>query len=260
MPAVTKHEAGTVCWVDLMAWDLEKAKTFYGGLFGWTFETGGQETNYYTMARSQGREVAALMQRAKDAPFPPVWNLYFSVESVDRSLARVKELGGRELLAPMDVMDAGRMAFCQDSTGVPFGLWQPNQFQGAGVVNEPGSMAWNEVKTRDGAKALDFYKGLFGFTAEKMQTEEMDYWVMKKNGKEVGGLMKMTARDPADLPPHCVTTFSVANTDEAAATVTRLGGKVLVAPFDSPYGRISIVADPGGASFGIIKLSEMGAA
>lgn len=257
MPTMKTHATGTVSWVDLMAWDLEKAKTFYGGVFGWTFETGSKETNYYTMAKNQGREVAALMPRAKDAPFPPIWNLYFSVESVDRSLARVKELGGREMLAPMDVMNAGRMAFCLDPTGAPFGLWQPKEFHGAGVVNEPGSMAWHEVKTRDGAKALDFYKALFGFTEEKMPTDEMDYWVLKKDGKEVGGLMQMTAKDPADLPAHWMTTFSVANTDEAAKSVTRLGGKVLVPPFDSPYGRISIVADPGGAGFGIITLSEM---
>ncbi|RKG99598.1 VOC family protein [Corallococcus sp. CA053C] len=256
MPTMTKHEAGTLCWVDLMAWDREKAQAFYAGVFGWTYEVGGPETNHYTMARQKGHDVAALMQREKDAPSPPMWNLYFSVEDVDRTLARVKELGGREMVAAMDVMDLGRMAFCQDSTGVPFGLWQPKRFQGAGLVNEPGTMTWHEAKTRDGAKARDFYCALFGFTADKMPGESMDYWVLKKNGKEVCGVMQLAPPAPADVPPHWMTTFSVKNTDEAAATVARLGGKVLMAPFDSPYGRISLVADPGGAGFGIITLAQ----
>ena len=257
MPTMTKHEAGTVCWVDLMAWDREKAQAFYGELFGWTFEVGTEETGYYTMARQKGHDVAALMQRSKDAPFPPTWNLYFNVESVDRAMARVKELGGRELMAPMDVMDAGRMAFCQDPTGVPFGLWQPKDFPGSGLVNEPGSMAWHELKSRDGAKARDFFCALFGLTAEKMPGETMQYWVLSKPGSApVCGVMELAPPAPADVPPHGMTTFSVKNTDEAAATVARLGGKVLMAPFDSPYGRISLVADPGGAGFGIITLAE----
>lgn len=252
MPTMTKHEAGTVCWVDLMAWDREKAQTFYGELFGWTFEVGTEETGYYTMARQKGHDVAALMQRSKDAPFPPMWNLYFSVEDVDRALARVKELGGRELMAPMDVMDAGRMAFCQDPTGVSFGLWQPKQFPGAGLVSEPGSTAWHEVMTPEDVKSRDFFCALFGLTAEKIPDESMQYWILKRHGKEVGGVMKA----PADMPPHCMSTFSVKNTDEAAATVARLGGKVLMAPMDSPYGRVAVVADPGGASFGIMTLAE----
>ena len=95
MPAMTKHAAGTVSWVDLMAWDLEKAQAFYGALFGWTFEVGVEGNGYYTMARrraaARGGADAALQGRAVPADLEP----YFAVESVDRSVARLKELGGR---------------------------------------------------------------------------------------------------------------------------------------------------------------------
>ncbi len=256
MPAMTEHAAGTVSWVDLAAWDLEKAQDFYGALFGWTFDPSSKENGYYTMARKNGQHVAAMMPRPKDAPFPPAWNTYFAVESVDRSVARVKELGGQVMMEPMDVMEAGRMAFCTDTTGAAFGFWQPNLFPGAGLVNEPGAMAWHEAKSRDGAKAVAFYKDLFGMTADKMPDDRMQYWVVKKDGRETAGVMQMDASTPANVPPHWMTTFSVANTDEAAATVTAKGGQVLMQPFDSPYGRIAIVADPGGATFGIITLAR----
>ena len=32
------------------------------------------------------------------------------------------------MMEPMDVMDAGRMAFCRTTPGASFGFWQPNQF------------------------------------------------------------------------------------------------------------------------------------
>lgn len=256
MPAMTKHAAGTVSWVDLAAWDLEKAQDFYGALFGWTFDPSSQENGYYTMARKNGQHVAAMMPVPKDAPFPPAWNTYFAVESVDRSVARLKELGGKVMMEPMDVMDAGRMAFCTDNTGAAFGFWQPNLFNGAGLVNEPGAMAWHEAKSRDGAKAVAFYKDLFGMTADKMPDDRMQYWVVKKDGRETAGVMQLDASTPANVPPHWMTTFSVANTDEAAATVTAKGGTVIMQPFDSPYGRIAIVADPGGAAFGVITLAR----
>lgn len=256
MPTMTKHTAGTVSWVDLMAWDLEKAQDFYGALFGWTFGPSVKENGYYTMALTQGSEVAALMPRPKDSPAPSAWNVYFSVESVDRSVARLKELGGKVMMEPMDVMEAGRMAFCQDPTGAAFGFWQPNKFNGAGRVNEPGAMTWYEAKTRDGAKAVAFYKDLFGMTADKMPGEEMQYWVLKKDSGEAAGVMQLDTKTPANVPAHWMVTFAVSNTDEAAATVARKGGTVIMAPFDSPYGRISIVADPGGAAFGVITLAR----
>ncbi|RKH65637.1 VOC family protein [Corallococcus interemptor] len=256
MPAMTKHAAGTVSWVDLMAWDLPKAQDFYGALFGWTFQEGSKENGHYTMAFKGAHPVAALMPRPSDAPFPPIWNTYFAVESVDRSVARLKELGGKVMMEPMDVMDAGRMAFCTDNTGAPFGFWQPNQFHGSGLVNEPGAMAWFEGKTHDGAKAVAFYKDLFGMTADKMPDDRMQYWVLKKDGSEAAGVMQLDDKTSANVPAHWMITFSVANTDEAATTVSAKGGKVIMQPFDSPYGRIAIVADPGGAAFGIITLAR----
>ncbi|MDC0713770.1 VOC family protein [Stigmatella sp. ncwal1] len=250
MPTMAKHAEGMPAWADLFAWDLEKAQDFYGALFGWTFETGTKETNYYTMARYQGHDVAALMPHEKDAKFPPCWNLYFATENVDRALARVQELGGKVAMGPMDVMDAGRMAFAMDSTGAAFGLWQKNQFSGASLMDEPGSLVWYEVMTGEGEKAVSFYKGLFNHGADKLPMEGMQYWLLKKDGKEVGGVMQS-----GDAPPHWLVTFAVKDTDATADIVTQKGGKVIAPPNDSPYGRYAIFLDPGGASFGVITLA-----
>ena len=61
------------------------------------------------------------------------------------------------MVEPMDVMDIGRMAVFADPTGAVFGVWQPKAFAGADLVNEPDSLCWNEVHTRDTDADKAFY-------------------------------------------------------------------------------------------------------
>ena len=80
---------------------------------------------------------------------------------VDRR-SRVASAGGQALSPVMDIMAQGRMAVFLDASGAAFGSWQKGEFHGAGVVNEPGSLAWNELLTRDVEGAKAFYGAVFG--------------------------------------------------------------------------------------------------
>ena len=86
---------------------------------------------------------------------------------------------------PFDVMEAGPMAVIQDPTGAVFMLWQPNKPPGAGLVNEPVSLCWNELLTRDPDTATTFYTSMFGWTAEK--DEETQYTFFKSGERAAGG-------------------------------------------------------------------------
>jgi hypothetical protein len=55
--------------------------------------------------------------------------------------------------------------------------------------------------------------------------------------------------DQPDAPPHWGVTFAVDDADAIAARATELGGRVLVPPFDAPWVRMTIIADPQGATF-----------
>lgn len=255
MPAVDKHAVGTPTWMDLMTPDLEKARAFYGGLFGWKFLVGPKETGHYTMCQLDGRNVAGMGQRPSDAPFPPMWSLYFQVDDIDAFAARVRQHGGHVGMGPMDVMEEGRMAVCSDPTGAHFGMWQSKKHQGAQWVDEPGAMAWHEVNTRDGARARDFYAAVFGLEPKKV--EGMEYWSMHKGPKAVAGVSQMGKAWPADLPPHWMNYFAVADTDAAVKKAKELGGTVHVGPMDTPYGRMAVVTDPAGAAFTVMKLSPL---
>ena len=60
---------------------------------------------------------------------------------------------------PMDVMDAGRMTFFTHPGAGALGVWQAGNHTGAELVNEPVSMAWNELLSRDVAARKAFLAG-----------------------------------------------------------------------------------------------------
>ena len=76
--------AGDPCWIDLMTSDPEKAKDFYTGLFGWTYETGDAEKyGGYIMAFKNGAPVAGMMKNEGDSGYPDVWTTYLWVEDIN---------------------------------------------------------------------------------------------------------------------------------------------------------------------------------
>lgn len=242
---------GAFTWMDLATPDLEGAKQFYQSVFGWEFHDIGAEFGHYHYALAQGRAAAGLGQPS-DAQMPPAWTIYLA--SADSDIERVQALGGQVMLAPMAVGDAGKMAICVDPTGAIFGLWQPLNFIGAGVEAEHGGIAWSEVATRDAAAACDFYGKLFDATP-RAQSDE--YFIMQRGEEMLFGVMQMNEQW-AELPPHWMGYFAIDNTDAALDRVTAGGGKVVVPPFDTPFGRIAVIADPHGAVFSIVQLPVEG--
>jgi len=251
------YTPGTFCWVDLATTDPEAAKTFYTGLFGWTavdFPMG--EGGIYTMLRLDGDDVAALSEMQLDMRaqgIPPHWVNYVSVADADAAAAKARELGGIVFGEPFDVFDAGRMAIIQDPTGATVMAWQPGQHIGAGRVNDPGSLTWNELATRDIPAARAFYEGLFGWQTEAVEQDGAVVYVTIKNGDRInGGMMPMTEQH-GDAPPHWLPYFTVASCGKALTRIGELGGETLAGPIDMLNGRIAIVRDPQGATFALFE-------
>ena len=173
MTAIDKHVAGTVSWVDLMTKDAEAARTFYAGLFGWSFEVGGPEMGHYAIASIAGKPVAGLGPQSPGAEgAPSAWTVYFATDDLDATAAKVREHGGNVMMPPMDVMEEGRLAVFTDPTGAHFGAWQARRHTGAKLVDQPGTMCWREVATTDVNKARDFYIRVFGLEPKPMSPEE----------------------------------------------------------------------------------------
>lgn len=245
----TSYAPGTFSWVDLSTPDVDGAKAFYSGLFGWqALDLPVGENSIYSMQQIGGRNVAAIgpqPEAQRQAGVPPIWQSYVSVESADAAAARAAELGGTVHAGPFDVMEAGRMAVIQDPQGAFFMVWEPRENIGAGLVNAPGAFSWNELATPDIEGARSFYGGLFGWTFEEMPGPQ-PYVVIKNGGANNGGIRPL---EPAGMPPNWTVYFAVEDIDAGLARVRELGGNVFMGPMDIAMAKIGVVQDPQGAVF-----------
>jgi predicted enzyme related to lactoylglutathione lyase len=264
---------GVPCWVDTSQPDPEAAVAFYGGLFGWDFEDTmppGSAGKYF-IARLDGGQVAAVGSLPEDGPPTATWNTYVSVESADEAAAQTLAGGGRVVAAPFDVGDAGRMALLADPEGAAFRVWQARDHKGAQIVNVPGSLNFNGLNTHDANGAKSFYGSLFGWETLGLGggvemwrlpgygdfLERSDPELRKRMGEsgapagfeDVVAALEPLAADQADVPAYWSVTFAVEDADATAAKVVELGGQVVVAPFDAPWVRMTVITDPQGATF-----------
>jgi predicted enzyme related to lactoylglutathione lyase len=273
MPERDGYIPGVPCWVDTSQPDPEAAVRFYSELFGWQFEDvmpPGSEGKYFS-ARIREGDVAAVGSIPEGAPQVATWNTYVWVDSADETAARVRDAGGNVVMEPFDVMDAGRMGVFADPEGAVFMVWQAKEHRGARIVNEHGSLNFNDLNTRDAEGAKAFYGAVFGWQALDIPGGflgwtlpgygdylERDNPDLRKNVAEVGGpegfedvvasIVPIPADQP-DTPAHWGVTFAVDDADAIAKTAVELGGKVIVPPLDAPWVRLTVIADPQGAIF-----------
>jgi predicted enzyme related to lactoylglutathione lyase len=251
---MTSYEPGTPSWVDLGATDPAAAAEFYRTLFGWDVMDLGEEAGGYRMAELRGKPVAGIGQQMQEG-MPPWWTTYVSVADVDVTTEAVRKAGGQVFVEPMDVMTAGRMAVFADSTGAHISAWQPGDHLGAGLVNEPGALCWNELVTRQPDEAKGFYADIFGWTAASQTSGPVAYTEWKLDDRTIAGMMPMGENFPPQVPSHWMVYFAVEDTDASTAKVESLGGVVVMPPTDIPPGRFSIVRDPQGATFSLIRMN-----
>src|SRR5690349_15624443 len=259
MPERDGYAPGTPSWVDLTTPDLDGAKSFYSELFGWTAEDAGDpaETGGYAMFHDHGRRVAGVGPVMGEGQ-PSYWSTYFATDDVDALTARVKDAGGNVLVEPMDVMDAGRMAIYAHPSAGMFGAWQAGNHTGAQLVNEPVSLTWNSLMTRDVGAATSFLESVFaGMRAEEQNFGGGPYTILMLGESGVGGVTPMPPGVPDEAPAFWNVSFAVADADATTARATELGGSVLSDPMDmAGVGRIAGLADPYGAAFTVAAIGS----
>ncbi|MFF1832457.1 VOC family protein [Paenarthrobacter sp. NPDC058040] len=255
MPEVDQYKQGTPCWVDLSSTDIEVSRKFYSDLFGWELDAmdAGPGMTYF-MAKLKGRYVAGMMQQMPDAPegMPSYWANYIAVDSVDQAAERAVAAGGTILFPPDAVPNGGgRMFFASDPTGAQIGFWEAGNHHGSGLVNEPGTMIWNELQTNDVPKAVAFYEAVTDCASNTRPAGDLQkYTELVVDGKAVAGAMNLPIEG---LSPYWMTYFAVEDVDLTVARAGELGSHVIAPAFDVPgIGRMAVLMDPAGAAFSIM--------
>jgi len=262
---------GVPCWVDSQQPDPEAAARFYGDLFGWEVEDvmpAGSDMSYF-IGRIRGGDVGAIGPVPDGAPPGAQWSTYVWVDRADDAVERARAAGGQAMDA-FDVMDAGRMAIITDPEGASICVWQAGRNRGSKVVNEHGSVNFNNLATRDLSGAEAFYSAVFGWRTLSLPSgvtwtlpgygdhlEESTPGLrdqMAQMGAPDGFIDVVAAVEPIDeddstTPAHWSVTFAVDDVDAIATKARELGGKVVTAPHDMPWSRQALIEDPQGATF-----------
>lgn len=251
--------ANAPVWIDLSSTDEAKARDFYAKLFGWKVEVSKDpEAGGYALATIANKNVAGIGGKQPGDKSPSAWNLYIGTRDVEALAKKVQAEGGKVIAPPFDVLKSGRMAVFQDPSGGFFSAWQPDEMQGADIMQAPNTFAWAELNARGLAKAEPFYKKLFGWTDKKSPLGDGmgDYIEFKLNDESILGALEMPAMVPQQVPSYWLVYFAVDDVDKAHKKAVDMGGKEMLPPQDYPGGRYSIVADPQGAAFGLMKIQR----
>ena len=243
-------------WVDLSSSDAEASRAFYAKIFGWDVEV-NEDPQYggYALARIGGKDAAGIGPKM-DPNAPTAWNVYIGTDDIDGLASRVSEAGGTALMAPFDVGDQGRMAVFQDPAGAVISAWQGTRMGGF-ETDAPNSFGWAELNARGVDKALPFYENVFGWTVKKsdMGEGQPPYNEFQIDGQSIGGAWEMNPMVPAEVPSYWQIYFTVDDVDDTFRRALAAGATEMLAPQDFPGGRFAIVADPQGASIGLLKQS-----
>jgi uncharacterized protein len=254
MPTRETAPNGAPCWVDLMTSDVDRARAFYGELFGWQSDDPNPEFGGYFNFSKDGILVAGGMPAMPEAGPPNIWSVYLATDDARKAVETATANGGQIIADAMDVHDLGTMAVITDSAGAVIGMWQPGTHQGFGILGEPGTPAWFELLTKDHASATAFYRNVFGWdTSTLHDTDEFRYTTANHGEDQVAGVMDAAAFLPDDVPSHWSVYFAVENADATLAKIVELGGSIEQPAEDTPYGRLATAADPMGARFKLLS-------
>ena len=260
MPPRTEFKPGEFCWIDLCSHDMEAATTWYSNLFGWkpaAQEThGGPPYAFFTMGDGTAAAVGQMSDEMKAAGVPTMWNSYINTPDCAASEKRAAELGATVTVPTMEIPGHGKLCYILDPEGSSVALWENVGDCTPLCSEDPGSLSWNELMCRDTGKAREFYGALCGWEFADMPMGDVNYTMIKVEGKDAGGMMGMDGPQFEGVPSHWMVYFAVADCDAATAMVQETGGQVRIPPMDIPVGRFSCVSDPQGGTFSLIALSK----
>jgi hypothetical protein len=116
-----KH--GMFSWNELMTIDSDGARKFYEELLGWKFVEFPMEGMSYWVIKAGDEEIGGIMKIPPEpGGIPPHWGGYVTVDDVDASAKKVKELGGRIMVPPTNIPEVGRFCVFHDPQGAVLAL------------------------------------------------------------------------------------------------------------------------------------------
>jgi uncharacterized protein len=255
-PASQEHHPGKLIFVELVTPDLAAAKQFYAGLFGWTFRDIQAGATHYAEAFLDGRPVAGLIH--KDVPADrqrqPAWLSFFSVGDVDAAKKVALQNGAKVLFEPHNVPDRGKEAVFADPQGAVFAVLASSSGDPSDVLAAPGEWIWSSLITSDPDSDAAFYQKLFDYEVFELPAGTGSQHLLFASGDYARASANTLPANRPKAHPHWLNYVRVEDAVKMTAKVVALGGRILVdTRVDRHGGRVTVVADPLGAPFGLLE-------
>jgi uncharacterized protein len=240
---------GRPVWHDLVTSDLDAAKRFYGGLFGWTFQDFDVKEGKYALASLDGKPVAGILHPGKRDVNVSQWVTYFSVEDVDAAANAGKQAGAQLVVPPRDIANQGRAALLVDPQGAPVAVARLAGGDPAPAPPPLNGWLWVDLWTPDPAASSEFYRGLLGLEPDVVELGGAPYTVLGRGDKAYAGMIRIPQ---PEIRPNWLPIVRVEDARVTAERAAQLGGRVLFAPRPEVRdGKAAIVADPTGAAVAV---------
>lgn len=237
---------GKFVWHEQVSPDPEQARDFYTRLLSWNTEVFKPGEADYTMISSRGQNHGGFATAMEGAP-PPHWLSHIRVEKLEATIEKATRAGGTLAAGPFEMGEVGRIAIIADPQGAHVSAYEPAD-EGPAAT---GVFVWDELGTTDVDGAQRFYEDVFGWTTSDMGPDYGGYRIFNRDETGIAGLMTLP---DTSLPPHWQPYVAVDDPDATAAKAAELSGTALMEPMNVPnVGRIAVLRDPQGATFGIIK-------
>ncbi len=243
------YRPGAFVWFDLLAHDRASVERFYGELFGWEFDDGGDADPDYVSVVHRGQPIAgvAFIDRLEGEVSGAQWISWISVPDVDAAVTRAEQAGAAIVREPRDLDARGRIAVIQDAEGALVGFVHAAGGDPEETRPETGAWLWTELWTHDADLAGRFYGAVIGYERGTVDEPGLpsDYEVFRIAGEPQAGLIVLPEQR---IRAHWLPYIRVDDAGPIAARVEELGGRVLIAPSpDIRNGTVALIADPGGA-------------
>jgi len=255
-PPSEDHHVGKVILVELITPDLAAAERFYGGLFGWTFREIEAGRTKYSEALLDGRAVAGLFQRAipRGEQRQPEWRSFFAVDDVDATEQLAVQRGAKLLFGPRSFPNRGREAVLADPQGAVFAILASSSGDPPDFMADPGDWIWSSLITSDPNQAAGFYQTLFNYDVFELPSESAALHLLLASNNYARASINSLPPDSTHAHPSWINYVRVDDAEKTTARAVALGGRVLVEPHeDRQGGKLALIADPDGASFGVLE-------
>jgi uncharacterized protein len=125
------NEVGAWTWNNLVSRNIEKAKDFYGKVFGWEATQSDQAPEFIWNWQIEGQRwpegLGGLQEMGSDIPaeVPPHWEVYFLVPDLEQAIETTRTAGGQVLAGPLE-LPVAQLAVLTDPDGAAVGLMEPD--------------------------------------------------------------------------------------------------------------------------------------